>query len=234
MGLSDWSIETKGNKIKVSYKSVLKGSYDLTENGCDKCSYPLDNRCINCDNHPDFIEKIFSIGVYHQKDEGDHFLSKHIAFLKKNQEMVAPLGLALCEILRKIPHYSSLILTYVPQHRDELHEDRFTQEKFDQAKELAQFVSENTQIPYYELLVKKQVNSQKDKNRNQRLESAKDLYICKKETNVEEIVKDGSICIIDDVITTSADIDACARVIADYKPKVIYGLSCGITHRRQM
>lgn len=101
---------------------------------------------------------------------------------------------------------SELVITYVPRNPNTICEYGF-----DQAREIAERVSKLCDIKCISALKhKKSVSAQKKMNLAERLENAENSYYEGKDIS---LVRDRSIIIIDDMITTGATISACSSIL---------------------
>lgn len=226
-----WNILTKDDYLEVFYNCEYKGNYNRIINPCTLCGYPLESNldCSNYLNHPKYIDRIYSVGLYIDYGIGKDFLSKHVNWLKNYSYYAQSLGLAIYKIMIDIKYEFDFIM-YVPQHSAEYHVDKDSKIKFDQAQLLAKVIQMKTNKPLIDILKKNKSLSQRGQSAEQRRENVKGLYQCDN-NYVNTKLKNQSIVLIDDVITTGADIDECAKVLRKYEPKRIDGFACGITMR---
>jgi len=113
------------------------------------------------------------------------------------------------------------VITFVP-----LHQKKQLQRGFNQAQIMAQEYGRLTNIPVIELLDKNKNNqSQASLNqKNDRLKNIKDVYIPTDHLPTD-ISKIESCLIIDDVSTTGATINECARILKNIGIPKVYGLT---------
>lgn len=93
-----------------------------------------------------------------------------------------------------------------------LHKRREIKRGFNQADLLAKEIAEFFKIPYCEDILKRAKNTKpqtETSNHNQRLENIKNAFVCRK----PELVAWKRIIIVDDVMTTGATLNECARAL---------------------
>lgn len=209
---------TPKNTIRIEHYDTEIGKYYLMEKPfCTKCTLPLNPNfphCALCGNIKHF--KIARcVGLYFKvhyqgnltyiKRREDDLLTKHLLALKSNKEFAKPIGLAMVLCFKHV--YRELatvdIITPVPQHQDSL-----TQRGYNQTEEMARVISSRINVPLdTTLLVKTKDIKMVGKNRFEREELVKELYVATKNLNGE------SVLLIDDILTTGYSVDECARVL---------------------
>lgn len=213
----DWICRRKDNEIEVLQ---YHGSYKLLgEPFCRVCGNP-DVRTDECIWHQDLygFSRIYVMGKYFQVSRAEtDLLSSHILKLKTEREYAIPLGeaLALVVRLRYAELLESDLLVPVPLHTEE-----FTQRGFNQALELAKVVGEKRlNIPVLHALKKTKPLKMKQKNRSERREAVKGLYniLAYRINNI----RDKSIILIDDVVTTGFDASECSEILLKYGAKKV-------------
>ncbi|MDD7984315.1 phosphoribosyltransferase family protein [Lentisphaera marina] len=106
------------------------------------------------------------------------------------------------------------IITYVPMHPLKKISRGWNQSEL-LAKEFAKSHPDSTCLP---LLKRPHLGkAQASKAKRERLKSVKDLFSIKKRDNI----KDRSILLIDDILTTGATLNACCKILRQEKPKEI-------------
>ena len=105
-----------------------------------------------------------------------------------------------------------------------IHEKKLKKKKYNHSTLLAQKISEYFGIPYLPLCTKIINNpSQTELERNQRKENVKDAYTIN--PTYKKDIKDKTILIIDDVITTCATIDEISKTLLNAGAKEVYAFS---------
>lgn len=106
-----------------------------------------------------------------------------------------------------------------------IHIRRKQERGYNQAAELARALGKELNIPVYENLVRREVNTRPLKNLSpaERQNSLKKAFILD-----ENVVKLSTVIIIDDIYTTGATIDAVARVLLTMGPMKIYFVTLAI------
>ena len=109
-----------------------------------------------------------------------------------------------------------------------LHPKRLKERGYNQASKLGQNLSRLTNIPFNsKAIIKiKPTKSQQGLSREDRLINLNGAFIGKK-----EIVKDKTILLIDDVITTGSTLKACSQALYKAGAKSVYGLTPAISIR---
>lgn len=105
--------------------------------------------------------------------------------------------------------------------------ERYRERGFNQAELLAKFVSKQTSIPYYDLLLRPEHSTRMShQNRQARMENIANRYVCStkelnrllRDTVSEEVLRPLYILIVDDVYTTGGTVHACANVLTQACP----------------
>ena len=106
-----------------------------------------------------------------------------------------------------------------------IHTRRHMERGYNQAMELARALGREMNIPVYDNLVKRKVNTKPLKNMSpaERQNSLKKAFILG-----ENVVKLSTVIIIDDIYTTGATIDAVAKVLLALGPMKIYFVTLAI------
>ncbi|MCK4520843.1 ComF family protein [Candidatus Parcubacteria bacterium] len=94
---------------------------------------------------------------------------------------------------------------------------------FNQSEEIAKQLSQVLKIPLARqgLITIKETQSQTELSKKQRKENIKNAFACK---NIEEI-KNKKILLIDDVFTTGATLEECAKVLKSAGAKEVWGIT---------
>ena len=102
-----------------------------------------------------------------------------------------------------------------------IHKKRFKKRGFNQAEVLARELSILTDIPYLNALERiKNTKSQTKLTKKQRAENIKEAFICPH----PKAIKKKAIILIDDVCTTSATLEECAKVLTKAGAREVYAL----------
>lgn len=116
------------------------------------------------------------------------------------------------------------MITEVP-----LHKRKYREREFNQAKLLAKFLAKETALPYFPLLKKTYYHRpQVGLTAWERKRNVKDSFAINKELNFS--LKDKIVLLIDDVISTGATVNECARVLKEQrkvKTVVVFSLARG-------
>lgn len=169
-------------------------------------------------------ENKFFDGIFYVCDfERNSPLIKLVELLKyKSSQEIA-------EILAKILHLTFLkffkecensggwTINFTP-----IHKKRFLSRGFNQSRLIAKFVSDISGIPICEYLIKiKNTKPQVGLKKIERINNLKDAFDFNKNFS-GKISK--NIILIDDVSTTGATLDECARVLKKYGAQKVYGM----------
>jgi ComF family protein len=154
-------------------------------------------------------------GVLVLGDYKDYVLKKLIWDLKFNfiKDSAKPLSYLLSSKFKEIGK-QNFIVTSVP-----LHKKRLKQRGFNQSEIIAKDFAKNLDINYEDIL-------RRDKN----TESQKDLTRFERKINMDDVfrvtydIKNKNIYLVDDVITTGATLDSCAKVLKEGGAKEVWGV----------
>ncbi len=195
------------NKFPVCYKCEKRSPYGQT---CAKCR-----------------QKTPLIGLIIPGTWEDKLLRQMIYEFKYRfvKEIKNDLGKTLINYIKI--YYQTLInnntiLTFVP-----LNKRREIWRGFNQAELLCQEIANCFNLPFISLLERKLITSPQAeiKSQYERVKNVKQAFILKRGIDYPlSFFKDKTIIIIDDVCTTGATIEECAKTIKLLKPKEIWGL----------
>ncbi len=101
------------------------------------------------------------------------------------------------------------ILVPIPLHRRKLRK-----RGYNQAEELARVLARSRQLPVLDVLMRARDSvSQASLGRSERIRHVQGLYHVRPSALRRELVKDRSVLLIDDIMTTGSTVDVCARVL---------------------
>lgn len=111
----------------------------------------------------------------------------------------------------------NVVLTYAPRTRR-----AFFESGTDQARALARALSRQTGVPLVNAFRRSagQMQAQKSLSAEKRVRAAKKAYIVRR--NMEDAVKDRTVVLIDDIVTTGATLGACARLLRQNGASRVY------------
>ena len=189
-------------------KSFLEDEETVFNHRCPYLSKPEDRK----------ILAVKSLGTF------DDYYQKLIHRFKYDKKI--PLGKYLAQSLGKI----------VEQERDfvncdlvipvPLHPARYRERGFNQSEILAQGISQTMNLPLEKEILKRKKNT-KDQtylNAQQRAENVRGAFVI---TQPEKI-KDKKVILVDDVITTGATLNECARMLQKAGAKVIFAVTLAV------
>lgn len=147
----------------------------------------------------------------------------HVFKYRFAKELVVPLSQLLIHALEnnfsflaKAPWLKNTILVPIP-----LHKRRFNWRGFNQAELLARSVGKKFGLPVLRLLKKiKNTTPQTQLNILERHENIKGAFLCKN----GDLIFNKTVILVDDVFTTGATLEECAKTLLPFKPKEIWGL----------
>ena len=186
------------------------------ESSCSLCSAPIDtllnlcHQCIN-GNRP----WIYGSAPLLFKGQSREVIHK----FKYNSQLVLSRFLVkeMIQSINKEELSNIQCVTAVPMHWF-----KKMRRGFNQAELLAQAISEKLGIPYFELLKRKsKAPAQALKNKSQRKQNIRHIF----ELNEKQKVPEGTILLVDDVLTTGATLTACSKVLLDNGARGIYVLT---------
>lgn len=124
------------------------------------------------------------------------------------------LGRKLAELLIKNKLNSFDFIIPVP-----IHKKRIQERGYNQSFLIAQGIKELIDAPIYENIIyrRKYTSSQTKLNKAERIENVKDKFVLQN----ENIISNKNILLVDDVITTGATINECAKVLNKSNPGLI-------------
>lgn len=197
-----------GKWLFKNIKVIIKGIIEIV--------YPLEEKCIIC-NLDGFIrlcpsckEKIKRVEVVKKEDISYGFyggiLKELILKFKYKKNFIA--GEILSEFfIEVINEYniSADYICYIPMSkRDE------KKRGFNQCKVIAQNISEYTNIPISNCIIKNRVTKEQKKlSKEDRIENIKGAFSIKK----KNCFKEKNIILIDDVTTTGATLNECRKIL---------------------
>ncbi len=114
-------------------------------------------------------------------------------------------------------NFFDFVLVSIP-----LHKKKLKQRGFNQAEEIAKELSENLKLPVFnDILIKtKQTPAQVKLEKEEREKNIRGVFLCQK----SELVTNKKILLVDDIFTTGATMEECARVLKDAGAKEVWGV----------
>lgn len=153
----------------------------------------------------------------------ENFLVKKIIHEYKYsliKELAIPLSLLIIihfYNLGKLKNFSDFILIPVP-----LHKKKLKNRGFNQAEEIAKELSKFLNIPLLSngLIKTKQTKSQTELQKEDREKNVKGVFVCTKNSSVRK----RKILLVDDIFTTGATMEECARVLKEAGAREVWGV----------
>lgn len=190
----------------------------VNDEGCPLCGselYGIEKRCRNCTSFKHYYNKINSVFWYRgfikqivvgYKDQGATFWGEYIAkflyYLIKTQDITID------------------CLAYVPTSAKARR-----RRGFDHMERVAKLLSDLIGIPYYHILERKSASVDlAQKTREERLVQISGQYYISN-TFDKNYILDKSVWLLDDVVTTSATVDECCKLIKRLGAKEVNVLS---------
>lgn len=201
----------------------------ISEPFCNKCGAALDDSneayCHNCKekyaNKKSYYD--YGLGLFRYNDTIKE--SIHRMKYSNRSEYADCYGFFLAKKFKKqILKMNIDAIIPIP-----IHKKRFLNRGYNQASLIARSLSnnllkENIKIPVREdiLFRVKDTKTQNKLDINDRIKNLSNAFLCKNNINIE------SICLIDDIYTTGATIESCAKALKEKNVKNIYFLSIAI------
>lgn len=182
----------------------LEGLPFLKENYCHRCGAYVGDQsdyCNNCAEHTPLFTQGASVFIY--EGGAKRLLLK---YKEGRGKYLADWFAALMLERAAEMDWSANCLTYVPMTAK-----KRRRRGFNQSEVLAQKIGEKTGLPVLPLLekIKEPLHAQKELSKEERLKNLKGCFICP----AEQSLKGAQIILIDDVKTTGATAEECARVL---------------------
>ncbi len=118
--------------------------------------------------------------------------------------------------LMRVPEEQVDFVTYVPCHKRTIRK-----RGFDHARELAKHYAEEIGLPFLKALIRvKQGLDASKLTKAQREENIKDSFSVSKDFNTDAL-KDKTILLVDDLLTTGATASECSKVLKEYGAKSV-------------
>lgn len=195
-------------------------SFDLITEACCNFCGALSDAC-SCPKKHEYIDKFLVAMQYN--NSAMRIISK---FKYNNCKKVAPV---LGQILyTRIKHYINEVDVWLPVP---LHSKRIKERGYNQAAILTHFInkaSQNQMLCKYDILTRQINNKQQAKlSKSARLLNVKNIFVLN--DRHKSIIQNKTVGIIDDVITTGATIQECARTLKNGGANKVYGISIART-----
>ena len=225
-----WHCKYEDDRIHVFTESKDYGYYNLIQEPyCKICSYPgVDTE--DCAWHEDYygFNRLYAMGPYITSKTMAGYtdlLSKHIRGLKiyKNYAYPLGLGLSLCISNKWSELMEADFFTPIPKAESEFKIDRESEEKYNQANELAKIVSSKIGKPINYILEKLRPQSLQGLNREERQAAVKGLYTVSELQNAVN----KSVILVDDVATSLSTTCECSKILIDSGASIVNVIVAG-------
>lgn len=231
-------IYAKNIKCMFCMDELNQNSYNCTcehcletlpfiSNPCDRCGSQMNENqhgvCMKCKKRNFAFEQAKSVFEYRDepkmvvhglKYSGKKYLAGYM--VRYLLDVYAPWNL-FADIVTCVPTFS-----LKAKGRD-----------YNHSQVLAEIFAKQLKLPFYELTAKVvDTSSQTELNTHERMENMKDSFVVKPE--FKELIKDKTILIIDDVITTGATSNEISKILKESGAKECYVLSFAHTKLEQI
>ena len=180
--------------------------------------YALGEFCENCkEEQPVFSQVIATLAYEENMREIIHSFK-----YQKRRYLVKALGKILVSSLEENLYLDKekMVLSFVP-----MSSQRFRERGFNQAKELALFVSRKTQIPILDCLGRRKSSiPQARLERRERMKNLCDTFYLKKHSSLQKKLEGKKVILIDDILTTGSTANYCAKELMKRAEEVIVGV----------
>lgn len=189
-------------------KSFLEDSSVLSTHACPHLDKPEDRRilaAISLGTFDDHYQNLIHRFKYDKKTP----LGKRLA-RRLGEAVARERGFAGCDFIVPVP----------------LHRARYRERGFNQSEILAKGVSEVANIPLARRILKRKKNTRDQTylNAQQRAENVRDAF----SISQPEIVENKKVILVDDVTTTGATLNECARMLQDSGAKSIFAATLAV------
>ena len=218
--------ELNQNEYNTTCENCLE-ILPFIKNPCERCGSPMGENqqgvCFKCKNKNYHFTLAKSIFEYNESP----LVAVHNLKYNSKLYLVDYMVKYLIDEFAKWSVFPDFI-TNVP-----MFETKERRRGYNQSKLLAKKFGELTKIPFYEFCVKVvDSTSQTELNTKERLENVLDSFAVKPE--VKDIIKDKTILIVDDVITTGATTSEISRILINAGAKECYVLTFAHTKLKQI
>lgn len=189
-------------------KSFLQDSAEVLEHVCPHLDKPEDRRmlaAISLGTFDDYYQRLIHRFKYGKKIPLGKRLAQRLGDAVAREEEFAG-----CDLILPVP----------------LHRARYRERGFNQSEILAEGVSEVADIPLARRMLRRKKNT-KDQtylNVQQRAENVRDAF----SITQPEIVENKRVILVDDVTTTGATLNECARILQDVRARSIFAATLAV------
>lgn len=182
---------------------------------CKLCGKPLlDNGsklCHECANHKRWFRRAGAVLEYMPSVHDAIYRYKY----KGHKEMAEPFGLLMANTFKALPWHADIdALIAVP-----LYPGKLSQRGYNQAALLAKNMSVELELPIFDAVCRcKDTAAQAKLSGYKRYKNVDGAFVLKN----AKVIKDLNVLIIDDIFTTGATADACAKVLIEGGARAAY------------
>lgn len=208
------AITEKGNFICTKCQANIK-DYTNRCQYCGKTTYLQNKICIDCQNKKIYYDRLIFINEYDKE-----FKDKIIAYKFLDKKYLYNF---FAEIMGpKLQNQEIDIITFVP-----ISSNRMSERGYNQSELIARKLGKNLDIECKNLLYKtKDTKRQSELNKNERHKNVKNSFKLADNINIY----DKKILLIDDVFTTGATVNECAKQIKKGAPASVLVATICIAH----
>jgi ComF family protein len=207
----------KNKSIRVEQAGKIWVYNLLMKPFCKKCSHPVLSEFEKkglCHAGLYGFKRAYAIGPYFRKEYSD--LVEHIWKLKSKAIYAVPLGLSMALCVENLyPELKRInLLVPVPAHPNKNKE-----RGYNQAELLTRILSDKLHVPYEsDILAQIKPIKMQDKKREERKNIVKGAFA------INRHIKEKSVILIDDVLTTGFTASECSKLLLDAGAKEVYVL----------
>ncbi len=215
-----------GHFVENDHFSVCKDCFlDIPYNHgyrCTRCDTPIDaiygdGLCKTCKSHKRGFDKVYAPLLYKDTVRKSIIGFKFHGKIARSRTFASFIVMHMREA--SAPHPD--IITYVP-----MHPKKEMRRGYNQAKLLAEDISATICVPVVSTLKKcKDTSPQSSRSRRERFLALRGVFAFSCETDI----KGKCILLIDDILTTGATLDTCARILKKAGAKQVIAATCAVT-----
>ncbi len=215
-------ILSPGTEIEIC-KTCSKKNSVIQGSVCNQCGQPIhvsdvQEKCFDCSRSKQYFKQGISIYEYRGKVKK---AMVHFKFFGKKRYAVT-FGKLMSDKIKQMTNWPEFdIIIYVPLHKTQLRKRGYNQAKL-LAKELAQELN----VPLRINIIRKdrQASHQRKLNRFQRQMNMRNTFEVDPNVSIEGL----TVLLVDDIYTTGATMNECARIMIKAGAKQVYIVTAAI------